>query len=49
MRRNRRNAARTKHLTRCSTSTVRGILYSAPSRLIGQRLKVRIYGDRLDC
>jgi hypothetical protein len=28
---------------------VRGILYSAPSRLIGHRLKVRIYGDRLDC
>jgi hypothetical protein len=28
---------------------VRGILYSAPSRLIGHRLKVRLYGDRLDC
>jgi len=36
-------------VTRCSTFTVRGILYSAPSRLIGRRLKVRIYGDRLDC
>ena len=36
-------------VTRCSTFTVRGILYSAPSRLIGHRLKVRIYGDRLDC
>lgn len=36
-------------VTRCSTFTVRGILYSAPSRLIGHRLKVRIYGERLDC
>lgn len=26
-------------VTRCSTFTVRGILYSAPSRLIGHRLK----------
>ncbi len=29
-------------VTRCSTFTVRGILYSAPSRLIGHRLKVRV-------
>ncbi|VVE85701.1 integrase [Pandoraea sputorum] len=36
-------------VTRCSTFTVRGILYSAPSRPIGHRLKVRVYGDRLDC
>jgi hypothetical protein len=36
-------------VTRCSTFTVRAILYSAPSRLIGQRLKVRLYSDRLDC
>lgn len=36
-------------VTRCSTFTVRGILYSAPSRLIGQRLKVRLYAERLDC
>ncbi|QBY56301.1 IS21 family transposase [Cupriavidus oxalaticus] len=36
-------------VTRCSTFTVRGILYSAPSRLIGHRLKVRVYGYRLDC
>jgi hypothetical protein len=28
---------------------VRAILYSAPSRLIGHRLKVRLYSDRLDC
>ncbi len=36
-------------VTRCSTFTVRGILYSAPSRLIGHRLKVRVYADRLEC
>lgn len=36
-------------VTRCSTFTVRGILYSASSRLIGHRLKVRLYADRLDC
>jgi hypothetical protein len=36
-------------ITRCATFTVRGVLYSAPSRLIGQRLKVRLYADRLDC
>ncbi|MGL6111865.1 MAG: IS21 family transposase, partial [Rubrivivax sp.] len=33
----------------CGTFTVRAILYSAPSRLIGHRLKVRLYSDRLDC
>jgi len=37
------------HVTRCSTFTVAGILCSAPSRLIGHRLKVRLYSDRLDC
>jgi hypothetical protein len=36
-------------VTRCGTFTVRAILYSAPSRLIGRRLKVRLYSDRLDC
>lgn len=36
-------------VTRCSTFTVRCVLYSAPSRLIGHRLKVRLYHDRLDC
>jgi hypothetical protein len=36
-------------VTRCGTFTVRGILYSAPSRLVGHRLKVRLYSDRLDC
>ena len=28
---------------------MRAILYSAPSRLIGHRLKVRLYSDRLEC
>lgn len=36
-------------VTRCGTFIVRAILYSAPSRLIGHRLKVRLYSDRLDC
>jgi hypothetical protein len=36
-------------VTRCSTFTVRGVLYSAPSRLIGQRLKGCLYAERLDC
>ena len=36
-------------VTRCGLFTVCGVLYSAPSRLIGHRLKVRLYGDRLDC
>ena len=36
-------------VTRCGTFTVRGALYSAPSRLISHRLKVRLYIDRLDC
>ena len=36
-------------VTRCGTFTMRAILYSAPSRLIGHRLKVRLYSDRLDC
>ena len=36
-------------VTRASAFTVRGILYSAPSRLIGHRLKIRLYHDRLDC
>jgi hypothetical protein len=36
-------------VTRASAFTVRGILYTAPSRLIGHRLKIRLYHDRLDC
>lgn len=36
-------------VTRYGTFTVRCILYSAPSQLIGHRLKVRLYSDRLEC
>lgn len=36
-------------VTRTSTFTLRRVLYSAPSRLIGHRLKVRVYSDHLDC
>jgi hypothetical protein len=36
-------------VTRCGTFSVRCLLYSAPSRLIGHRLKVRVYSNRLDC
>jgi hypothetical protein len=36
-------------VTRASAFTVRGVLYSAPSRLIGHRLKIRLHHDRLDC
>lgn len=36
-------------VSRCGTFTVRGVLYSAPSRLISHRLKVRVYSDRPDC
>jgi Mu transposase-like protein len=36
-------------VTRCGTFTVRGILYSAPSRLISHRMKVCVYADHLDC
>jgi hypothetical protein len=45
MRRNRRNAA----AFRIEREQLRAILYSAPSRLIGHDLKVRLYSDRLDC
>jgi hypothetical protein len=31
------------------TMNVRKVLYSAPSRLVGRRLKVRIYSDKLEC
>jgi hypothetical protein len=29
--------------------SVKGVLYSAPSQLIGHRLSVRLYGERLEC
>lgn len=36
-------------VTKYGTMTVRKVLYTAPSRLVGHRLKVRIYGDKLEC
>lgn len=36
-------------VSRNGTFTVHSILYSAPSRLTGHRLKVRLYRDRLEC
>ena len=36
-------------VTRTSTIPVRDVLYTAPSRLIGSRLKVHIYDRRLVC
>jgi hypothetical protein len=36
-------------VTRSATVSVRGVLYTVPSRLIGSRLKVHIYDDRLVC
>src|SRR6478736_3146340 len=29
--------------------TVRGVQHSAPSRLVGQRLMVRVYTDHIEC
>jgi hypothetical protein len=29
--------------------TVKKVLYTAPSRLVGHRLKVRIFSDKLEC
>jgi hypothetical protein len=36
-------------VTRSGTFVVLGVLYSAPSRLIGHRMKIRLYSERLDC
>ena len=36
-------------VTRSATISVRAVLYTVPSRLIGSRLKVHIYDDRLVC
>ena len=35
-------------VTKFAVFTVRGVLYSAPSRLIGHRLKVRVYAERIE-
>ena len=36
-------------VTRTGTIRVRGVMYTVPSRLVGQRLKVHVYDDRLVC
>src|SRR6266851_5556948 len=36
-------------VTSSSGFTVRKVFYSVPSRLIGHRLRVRLYDDRLEC
>lgn len=36
-------------VTKYGTMTVKKVLYSAPSRLVGHRLKVRIYSEKLEC
>jgi hypothetical protein len=39
----------TVSVTRFGTIMVRGVLYTVPSRLVGTRLKVHIYDDRIVC
>jgi hypothetical protein len=36
-------------VTKYGTITVKKVLYTAPSRLVGHRLKVRIFSDKLEC
>ena len=36
-------------VTTCSTILVKTVMYSVPSRLIGQKLKIHIYDNRLSC
>ncbi len=36
-------------VTTCSTITVKSVIYSVPSKLIGAALKVHLYDDRLEC
>ena len=36
-------------VTRSGTISIRGVLYTVPSRLVGCRLKVHLYNDRLSC
>src|SRR6202158_1696055 len=36
-------------VTSTSGFTLKGVFYSVPSRLIGHRLRVRLYDDRLEC
>jgi hypothetical protein len=39
----------TVEVTTSSAFTLRKVFYSVPSRLIGHRLRVRLYDDRLEC
>jgi hypothetical protein len=36
-------------VTKYGTMTVKKVLYSTPSRLVGHRLKVRVYSEKLEC
>jgi transposase InsO family protein len=36
-------------VTKYGTMMVKKVLYTTPSRLVGYRLKVRVYGDKLTC
>lgn len=36
-------------VTRSSTIEVRNVVYTVPSRLVGERLRVQLYHDRLQC
>ncbi len=36
-------------VTKYGTMTVKKVLYTVPSRLVGHRLKVRVYSDKLAC
>jgi hypothetical protein len=36
-------------VTNSSTILVKGVVYSVPSRLIGETLKIHLYDDRLEC
>jgi hypothetical protein len=36
-------------VTKYSTLSIKKVLYTVPSRLVGHRLKVRVYSERLEC
>ena len=36
-------------VTKYCTMTIKKVLYTAPSRLVGHRLKVRVFAERLEC
>ena len=37
------------HVTTSSTISVKNVIYSVPSRLIGMTMKIHLYDDRLEC